>query len=361
MASFADRRLDGSLQARHPRRAVTRQLDLFDPGARGSQPPSRPPRRRTTAIGPAPVPDEVRATAEALPASIRLGTSSWSFPGWAGIVYDQVAGTQRLAREGLRAYAAHPLLGAVGVDRTYYRPVEAADLARYAEVVPDGFRFLVKAHEHCTTARFPDHPRHGARAGTENDRFLDPAYASDRVVGPAVEGLGDALGTILFQFPPQRTRIAGEPAAFASRLHAFLAALPAGPRYAVEIRNPEWLTAGYADALADVGAVHCATVHPTMPGVAEQLRRTTATRGHGLVVRWMLGGDRTYEDARDRYAPFDRLVDEDRSSRREIASACLAAHRAGEEALVIVNNKAEGSSPLSVVRLAEQVVERLGT
>ena len=66
---------------------------------------------------------EAREVAEHLPADVYFGTSSWSFPGWAGIVYSRERTTSDLARNGLREYAQHPLLKTVGIDRSYYAPV----------------------------------------------------------------------------------------------------------------------------------------------------------------------------------------------------------------------------------------------
>ncbi len=82
---------------------------------------------------------EVEELGRTLPREIHLGGSTWSFPGWAGLVYDRSYTPSKLAREGLAAYARHPLFRAVGVDRTHYSPVEAVELARYREVVPRGF------------------------------------------------------------------------------------------------------------------------------------------------------------------------------------------------------------------------------
>src|SRR5256885_16118940 len=123
------------------RRKETDQLQLF-PGLAETEP--------ARGVGLAPVPEEGAELGEVLPPGILLGGSTWSFPGWAGLVYDRKYSESRLAQEGLAAYARHPLLRAVGVDRTHYAPVEATDLAAYAAAVPEGFRFLVKAHEACT-------------------------------------------------------------------------------------------------------------------------------------------------------------------------------------------------------------------
>lgn len=324
------------------------QLQLFDLGPdAGTAPP----------VAPAAVPEPLTALAPRLPASLRLGTSSWSFPGWSGIVYDRAYPQRRLARHGLAAYARHPLLTTAGVDRTHYAPVAAGDLAAYAAVVPDRFRFVVKAHEACSVARWPEHDRYGERRGQANPRFLDPAYAADAVVAPYAEGLGEKAGALLFQFAPQDLAPLGGPGRFVERLHAFLEALPRGPLYAVEIRNRELLDGAYGEALADAGAVHCLNVHARMPDVGTQARRTGALDGPALVVRWMLFANLSYEAARRRYQPFDRLVDEDLPTRRAVAALALDVAESGRPVYVIANNKAEGSAPLTLFKLGQLLAQ----
>jgi len=94
------------------------QLDLF-----GSTPASR------RSVGPAPQPDAIVDLGRRLPPDVRLGTSSWSFPGWGDLVWDREATPGALARGGLAAYAAHPLLRTVGLDRTYYGPMPREAMA----------------------------------------------------------------------------------------------------------------------------------------------------------------------------------------------------------------------------------------
>ncbi|MBL4847797.1 MAG: hypothetical protein JKY65_19965 [Planctomycetes bacterium] len=76
------------------------------------------------AVGPAEIPKDLHALGERLPSDLRLGTSSWSFSGWEGLVYDRPAPSPTLAREGLAAYARHPLFRTVGLDRGYYAPFD---------------------------------------------------------------------------------------------------------------------------------------------------------------------------------------------------------------------------------------------
>lgn len=328
------------------------QLDLFD-FRRQSDPK---PHASNETVGPATLEAHLAGVAASLPTNIHLGTSSWSFPGWRGIVYDREASEQTLARSGLSAYARHPLLRAVGIDRTYYAPISAGQFAEYAQATPPAFRFLVKAHELCLIPTIAARNRTGRNARGANPAFLDAEYTAEHVVRPAVEGLRDKLGPIVFQFTPLNLRGLGGPNAFIERLRSFLLALPRGPLYAVELRNSELLTERYLDALAVSAAVHCYNVHPRMPTVAEQLAVTGGCEFRALVVRWMLGGDQEFEAARERYAPFDRLVDEDPGNRASIAALCVDAIASGLPVYTIANNKAEGSAPLTIFKLADRIV-----
>ncbi|HSS75298.1 MAG TPA: DUF72 domain-containing protein [Thermoanaerobaculia bacterium] len=329
------------------RRKAEDQLALFDLGP--------PPEAQRQGVEAASQPPEVEELGRRLPPAIHLGGSTWSFPGWAGLVWDRSYSQQKLAREGLAAYARHPLFRGVGVDRTHYAPVEAAELAAYRAVVPPGFQFLVKAHEACTVDRWPDHDRYGVHRGQPNPLFLDPAYAADQVVAPFVEGIGVGGGAILFQFAPQNL---GAPGQFAKRLGAFLAALPPGPVYAVELRNRELVTAEYGDALAAAGACHCHNVHPRMPDIRAQANLSGSERGPMTIIRWLLGAGLTYEEAGRRYAPFNRLAAPDPAARQAVADLARAAVAAGRPFLCTINNNAEGSAPLSAVELAREIVGR---
>ena len=128
---------------------------------------------------------------------------SWSYPGWAGIVYRAPVAVKDLSRHGLAAYARHPLLRTVEIDRTYYQPLPAADASRLRRPGPRRLSFPREGPRGLHGVRFPPHARYGRRRGQANPLLLDAAYATAEVVGPAVDGLGDKLGAILFQFPPQ--------------------------------------------------------------------------------------------------------------------------------------------------------------
>lgn len=339
------------------------QLALFDdaddaPGPGRDDPRSTlPTDHATITIVPAAVAPALHALAARLPATLRLGTSSWAFPGWRGLVWADAEREPRLARDGLAAYARHPLLRAVGIDRTYYAPLDAAAFARYASQVPDDFRFTVKAPSAVSDALLR---AEGGRGTGANPHFLDAGIAIEHALQPALEGLGAKLGTLVLQCAPLPATLLGRPAVVLERLDRFFGALRAAAPTAplsLEIRDAALVGTPLAAVLARHDVRYCFGVHARMPALAAQARAMAGLPPGDLVVRWNLHAGHAYEAAKARYAPFDRLVDPDPTTRRALARLIRAATDAGRSALVTINNKAEGSAPCSVVKLAEAIAD----
>jgi len=314
------------------------------------------------AIDPAAFDRSVTVLGGSLPPHVHLGTSSWSFPGWTGLVYaarnGKPASEQALARHGLAAYAAHPLFRTVSLDRTFYAPLTQDEFSRYAAQVPAHFRFVVKAPAAITD---PVIRKTGSgEAARDNPLFLDAAAAAATFIRPAVDGLGSKAGPLVFQFPPLGHRLVSDIPKLAARIAAFMAVLPRGPLYAVEVRDSALVCEAFARSLEDAGAVPCLAVHARMPPVDEQadlFRLTHPAARRPFVARWNLHAGRGYEDAKADYFPFNRLMEEDLPSRTSLARLARAAATAERDVFITINNKAEGSAPLSVQRLAERIMQ----
>ncbi|MGN8159224.1 DUF72 domain-containing protein [Salinisphaera sp. SWV1] len=302
-----------------------------------------------------------RALAAELPSRLRLGTSSWHFPGWAGRVWDRLYTAKQLSQAGLAAYAQHPLFRTVSLDRGFYRPLTVAQYAAYAEQVPDTFRFVVKAPARVTDALIR---ASGGKGRAANPDFLDADVAWRTYVAPASRGLGDKLGALVFQISPLPGRWLGGIERLIDRLDGMLRLAGTASNdapavvVAVEVRNPEWLRPAFVEVLKSTGATYCLGLHPKMPPIATQLPILRALWPGPLVCRWNLNlkhGAFGYEKARNDYAPFDALVDPDTDTRAALARVIAGTVGAGQPAYVTINNKAEGSAPLTVRALAEAV------
>ena len=338
---------------------MNRQPGLFEqPGA--------PPKRQKPAPGEVrPFWDSPLLQVPALPTDIRLGTSSWFFPGWRGLVYEGVHPQTALSKKGLAAYAQIPVLRTVSLDRTFYAPITTVEYERYANQVPDHFSFVVKAPALICDAVMRDDE---GRGKVPNPHFLDPAIAAREFVVPCLEGLGAKAGPLVFQVSPLPRGLVEEAPMLIERLAAFFAALPRKlgklePLLALELRNAELLTPRLMRMLREQGVRYCVGLHDRMPEAERQEIALAALDGEApgdLMVRWNLHRGFLYQTAKQRYEPFDKLVDEDPETRRTLARMAAKAFRAGRKVWITANNKAEGSAPLSVLKLAEEIARALG-
>jgi len=281
---------------------------------------------------------------------IRFGTSSWAYEGWQGLVYHRTYPKSRFSQDTLAEYAGYamdgmPLFRTVGIDHSFYRPAGVTQLAHYAGQVPEDFRFCSKVWEEITIPAYANLPRYGAKAGKPNPRFLDTSAFRDFVLGPAQEGLGSKLGPFIFEF--QRWGI--EPAAFLDALDRFLGSLPPGPQYATEVRNPAILGSRYRDILRTHNVSHVYNHWTAMPPLTDQHRllEQTFTAPH-VVIRLLTPLGLAYEKAVERYAPYDKIIAAQPRMRQDTTALVQQAVAQGKSAYVLVNNRAEGCSPLTI-------------
>jgi uncharacterized protein YecE (DUF72 family) len=293
---------------------------------------------------------EAAAVASRLPPTLHFGTSSWFSTGWEGIVWSRRYSESDLARDGLSEYRRHPLLTTVGIDRSYYGPVPPADFDRYASQLPGGFRCVIKAPASVTSAIVPNR--------RDESPIANPDYCS---VERFMRDLGDALtghflphtAAVLFEFPMAPRAFTGDAAEFARRLDAMLAELDPRIPVAIELRDPALLKPPYASVLRARRAAHTYNLHTHMPLPGLQ-RAVVALREQPFaVVRWLMPPQTRYEERKREFAPFNRLQDVDDARRADTLSVIVEALGAGLETWVLVNNKAEGSSPLTIKALAE--------
>jgi uncharacterized protein YecE (DUF72 family) len=328
---------------------VSDQLSLFGEIPRAAETSATSALARTHA--------EARAIAEGLPAGVFFGTSSWSFPGWAGIVYSAQRTSTDLARDGLREYARHPLLTTVGIDRTFYAPIPVPDLLSYAEQLPEGFDCCIKAPAAVTsyTIGVP-----GAR-DAHNPDFLSIDRLVDDLLAPLDAAFRPHTGPIILEFPPFARRARLDPDVFLERLDFFLTHLPRMFEYAIEVRDRSLLTPRYRELLAAHRVAHTYNFWTAMPMPAEQATVVPPENTPFSVIRLLLRPGTWYADQREAFRPFNRLQAPDESMRADVVGVTQRALKRQKRVYILVNNKAEGSSPLTIVELAKRLVRGSGS
>lgn len=298
-----------------------------------------------------------------IPESLFLGTSTWAFPGWKGLVYKRPYKSQKdFTANSLAEYATVPWFRAVCVDSFFYNPPKPETLAHYASMVPDTFRWISKVWERLTIATYPKHPRYGGYAGQRNPDFLNAKLLEDSVLSayrdPAVL---TRTGPLVFQFAPFPERVMryGE---FIERLAAFLRLLPSDFQYAVEVRNPELLTKDYFAALNESRVAHCFNHWNAMLPMHLQMR--AAAEAGGLtadfyIARLLTPLGTSYQNAEEIFEPYDRVQVPNAQMRGDVLRLVRRALSTGKRAFVTANNKAEGNSPLTMVSIALLILQEL--
>src|SRR5205809_5008784 len=141
---------------------------------------------------------------------LHVGTSGYSYKEWKGNFYPE----DLPAKEMLSYYSRR--LPAVEINNTFYRLPQATMIENWKEQVPDEFRFSIKATQRIT------HIKRLNNVAEETKYLLDTSRL-----------LGECLGVVLFQLPPNMKKDSG-------RLKSFLEFLPSDTRVAFEFRHETW-------------------------------------------------------------------------------------------------------------------------
>ncbi|HEY2159294.1 MAG TPA: DUF72 domain-containing protein [Isosphaeraceae bacterium] len=290
---------------------------------------------------------------------VYFGTSSWKYEGWLGTIYRPGRydthgkfSTAKFRRECLAEYAE--TFPTVCGDFAFYQFPTADYWAQLFAATPPEFLFGFKVPEDITVARWPGHGRYGTRAGLENEHFLDAAAFRRHFAGP-LEPYRGRVATLIFEFGTFGRSTFPRPEDFFERLDPFLAALPPGFRYSVEIRNPEFLGPAYFSLLRDRGVAHVFNAWTRMPRLDEQVALPGAFTADFTVVRALLAQGRAYEDAVRAFTPYRAVQVPNIPTREAMGRVVERALREKEPAYVFVNNRLEGFAPATIEAVAESL------
>lgn len=340
------------------------QEDLF--GLPEESAPPLPVRKRAGGVQAAPFPAHLQELACVLPPQLRMGVSTWSYPGWEGLVWDGSYAESVLSKKGLTALSQHPLMRTVCIDRTFWRPLTTEQYAQYAAQVPDDFRFMVKCPNAVTDAQIRTEDGKGQQ---RNPVFLDPTLAIDQFVRPCLEGLGQKLGVLVFQISPLPWDMFNALSTFFAQLDTLLGTVrqalthTANVIVAVEVRDENLQKhLDFVPTLQRHGATMCLGLHGKMPVIDEQLKVLRKFWPSPLVCRWNLNhsfGPYGYAAAQEKHQPFHEIRTPDLHTRAKLASTIHGITGAGQAAFVTISNDAEGCAPRSIELLAQELRQLL--
>lgn len=256
----------------------------------------------------------------------------------------------------LEEYSRFPLFRTVGIDSSFYAPPTEDTLGAYAEHLPPGFPCVSKVWNQLTVHTFSQ-AQDRARAGQRNSDFLNPDVFVEAVYEPYRRYFPDHTGPFVFEFQAIGRGSGMSPEQFASRLDEFFSAIPRDAMYGVEIRNEEFLTPMYFAVLREHGVAHVFNSWTRMPSMGAQLDLPGSVSGPFIVARALLRPGRTYDEAVDAFAPYDRIQDPSPDLRDDLRRLIQTAIRTRIPAYLLVNNRAEGSAPLTIAEVLRMLPE----
>ena len=289
-----------------------------------------------------------------------IGTSSWKYSGWRGMLYDEQRyvyrgkiAESRFEKTCLSEYAE--VFKTVCVDAGYYRFPERRYIEGMVSQVPSDFLFTFKVTDEITLKKFTNLPRFGARAGKPNENFLNADLFGSAFVKP-FEPFQQNIGMFIFEFSkfyPTDYELGRD---FVADLDRFLGSIPDGWRYGVEIRNKHFLKPDYFAVLARHGVAHVFNSWTEMPPVIEQLQiPESITNPEFAGARFLLKPGRKYQDAVDFFSPYSEVKEPNPDARS--AGVQLIGGRELRKTLrqlyLYVNNRLEGNALLTIMAMLE--------
>ncbi len=215
----------------------------------------------------------------------------------------------------------------VEVDSTFYRTPSAPTVNGWARKVPDGFLLAAKVPQLIT------HEQILRDCDEDLKHFLE-----------TMDLMGDKLGPLLFQFGYFNKTAFKSGREFLLRLEPFLKKLPKGYRFAVEIRNKQWLTAEFFDLLRAHKIAYALIDQAWMLRVSEVFDKFDPITADLTYIRLL--GDRKGIEQKTKV--WDKVIVDRSKELMSWVNVCQRTIRRGVSTYIYVNNHYAGFAPATV-------------
>jgi uncharacterized protein YecE (DUF72 family) len=213
------------------------------------------------------------------------------------------------------------------VDSTYYRIPSASTVRGWAARTPSGFLFAAKVPGEIT------HEKVLVDCERPFSQFL-----------ATMDLLGEKLGPLLLQFPYFNKKAFANVDAFLERLEPFVEKLPKGYRFAVEIRNKNYLTPQLTELLRARGVALALIDHPWMPRPTQLVAQLDVITAPFTYVRWL--GDR--KGIEERTTTWDRVIVDRSRELHEWLETLRRFSKKNIEIFAFANNHYAGHAPATI-------------
>jgi uncharacterized protein YecE (DUF72 family) len=288
-----------------------------------------------------------------------VGTSSWKYEGWLGQIYTPSRylsrgrfSKKKFEAECLAEYAeVFPIICG---DFSFYQFPPAEFWCKLFGGAPNPLRFALKVPEEITVRVFPVHARYGSRAGVANPNFLNIDLLKAEFLD-LLEPYRDRVSVLIFEFGTFSQKSFPDFPTFLNALAPVLTSLPDMFRYAVEIRNSEFLEPAYFELLRERNVAHVFNAWTRMPTISHQMRIRDVFTADFTIARALLKMGRKYETAVRQFSPYESIQEPNHEVREALRNLLLRAKQRVEPAYIFVNNRLEGNAPGTIEAVVDSI------
>jgi len=275
-----------------------------------------------------------------------MGTCSWKYDSWRGIVY-----SDNTPLNHLQEYAQR--YNSVEIDQWFWSLFGPDKIAlpspftvqEYLNAVPADFKFSIKVPNSVTLTHF--YRKQKSDPQRANPHFLSIELFQQFL--DLIQPLGDHLGPLMFQFEYLNKQKMFSQGEFQEKLGTFFDKLERRYRYFLEIRNPNYLNTNYFQFLQKLNLGHVFLQGYYMPSIVDVYPKLGSYIQDSTVIR-LHGPDR--EDIEKKSCgKWNRILQPKDDELSRIARIVRELLERKVEVYVNMNNHYEGSAPLSIQRL----------
>ncbi len=258
--------------------------------------------------------------------SLYIGTSAFTAAGWEGSFYPP----GMKPADFLSFYATR--FNSVEVDSTFYRTPSKATVQGWANKTPEGFIFAGKVPQVVT-----------------HEKVLVDCDAEFKEFVQTMDLLGDKLGPLLLQFGYFNKKAFVGVNDFLARLKPFLKKFPKDHKFAVEIRNKNWLVPQFVETLRERGVALALIDQSWMPRPAQWFEKLDPITADFSYVRWL--GDRKWIEAQTKV--WNKIIVDRSAELAEWVEVLKTVHKRKIQILAFANNHFAGFGPATVEMFQE--------
>ncbi len=278
-------------------------------------------------------------------AALRIGTCSWKYDSWRGIVYSSKQKINYLEEYSTR-------YNTVEIDQWFWslfddivRLPEESTVKEYNNSVPDDFKFTVKIPNAITLTHY--YPSKSIKGLKENPHFLNPDLFH-RFLN-SIQPISSKIGALMFQFEYLNKKKMSSQAEFLDRLDAFYESIEKTYPCAFEIRNPNYLNKNYFDFITGGNSAHVLLQGYFMPPIKDVFNKYRDLIGSPVIIR-LHGPDRKKIEALTG-KDWSKIVLPKDTKLAILPSIIEYFSQKEIDVYVNVNNHFEGSAPLTIEKI----------